>query len=240
MIRFHFALCMFFWVGNCIDCHSQMPDVFGKVFSAQDSLPVSLNGESTAPDDVDETRLMLNGLRWDPEAFDVTCEKPLEWRYDCLIRFPSARKSGDRVNDAVVAEWHMARNDQGEIIAAPGLIALQGISLGGFISATAAGIDGKFDSVFIMLAGTKLEEMLASIEPNRVASRLDPRRTWLFSAKNDTVVPLENAQAWATAVGLDSSHHIILEADHYSGVTYMPTMVFKVRDLIQTAVSAQP
>ena len=341
MTRIFIALCIVLLGSNGLSCHGQISGLFDKVFLARDSLPMSLDGVPGLRAATDETRALLEGIWWKPEAFEITCERPLEWRYDCLVKFPSAWKTGDRVNDSVVAEWHMARNEAGEIITAPALIVvhesgrsmavgrtfamlfsraglhtfmvqmpgygvrsnpeepgdganfvqrarqavsdvrrardaaavlpfvdsthigLQGTSLGGFISATAAGIDGKFDSVFIMLAGgdiykviahgqkdaakirkrlagaglegTELEQQLARIEPNLVANRLNPQKTWLFSAKHDTVVPLENALTWARAVGLDSKHHIILQADHYSGITYIPTMVFKVRDLIRAA-----
>jgi dienelactone hydrolase len=143
----------------------------------------------------------------------------------------------------------------------PNHVALQGTSLGGFVSATAAGMDGKFDSVFIMLAGgnlydviangardaaslrkklaaeglegDRLKELLAGVEPNRLANRMDPHRTWLFSARKDTVVPLDNAISLAQAAKLESSHHIIMEADHYSGAVFLPTMVLRVRDEIR-------
>lgn len=334
--------------GN-LRCHGQLPDVFGRSYETHDSLAkpnsnVTLVGELAEGQVRDQDPSdMVRELSWRPERFLVSCERPLEWRYDCLVRFPTPRESGDSVNDVVAIEWHMARDEQGEIVSAPALIvvhesgrsmtvgrtfalllsraglhtfmvqmpgygvrrnvdkpepiadfvvrakqavadvrrardavavlplikpqqiALQGTSLGGFIAATAAGIDGKFDSVFVMLAGgdiydviargqkdaagirerlaaagitgDELKEQLWQIEPNRVAKRLNPRRTWLFSAKNDTVVPLENAQTWAKAVGLEPDHHIILDADHYSGVVYIPTMVLKVRDAVLQGAS---
>lgn len=129
-------------------------------------------------------------------------------------------------------------------------IALQGTSLGGFVSATAASLDHGYDSVFVVLAGgelyeliqngkrdavkvrerlaeaglagEQLRELLWTIEPTRVAHRLDPQRTWLFSGSFDTVVPPKHALALADAAHLDSTHHVQLLADHYTGIIYLP------------------
>jgi hypothetical protein len=129
-------------------------------------------------------------------------------------------------------------------------VALQGTSLGGFISATAACLDQSFDGVFLMLAGgdlygviqngkknatkvraelretglvgEKLKAVLWTVEPTRIAHRLDPSRTWLFSGVSDTVVPMKNALALAHSASLDDKHHVRLDANHYSGVIYLP------------------
>jgi dienelactone hydrolase len=129
-------------------------------------------------------------------------------------------------------------------------IALQGTSLGGFVSATTACLDRGYDSVFLMLAGGELYDLLQNgrnetakvreelakaglsgeklkslaqrIEPTRVAHRLDPQRTWLFSGCYDSVVPPKNAFALSKAAGLDDSHHIQLLANHYTGIVYLP------------------
>jgi dienelactone hydrolase len=136
-------------------------------------------------------------------------------------------------------------------------IALQGTSLGGFVAATAAGLDDGFDGVFIVLAGgglydliqhgakdaakvraklaeggltgEKLKRLVYAIEPLRLAHRLDPRRTWLYSGKWDKVVPLENAVALAKAAGLDARHHVQFYANHYSGIVYLPLIFDDIR-----------
>ena len=97
-------------------------------------------------------------------------------------------------------------------------IGLQGTSLGGFVTATVAGLDHGYDRVFIMLAGGDLQEVILhgqrdaikvhakltaaglsddqikeltqQIEPLRLAHRVRPELTWLFNGKFDTVVPL--------------------------------------------------
>ncbi len=132
-------------------------------------------------------------------------------------------------------------------------ITLQGTSLGGFVSTTAASLDGKYDGVFLMLAGgdlydivqngkkdaakarerlarqgltgEKLKAVTMSVEPTRVAHRLNPSRVWLYSGMFDTVVPPKNADLLAATVGLEKSHHVKMPANHYSGVVFLP-MVF--------------
>ncbi len=139
-------------------------------------------------------------------------------------------------------------------------IALQGTSLGGLVSATTAGLDRGYDSVFLMLAGGELYDLIQNgkrdaakvrqelekmglrgeelkslartIEPTRVAHRMDPQRTWLFSGVFDTVVPPKNSAALATAAGLDQSHHIRMLANHYSGIVYFPFILHYIHDQI--------
>lgn len=139
-------------------------------------------------------------------------------------------------------------------------IALQGTSLGGFVSATAASLDDGFDSVFLTLAGgqlydviqngqkdaikvrqelaeagltgERLKTLLHTIEPTRIAHRLDPTRTWLYSGTQDTVVPLANAQALARSARLAAQHHVQINANHYSGIIYLPFILNHIREQI--------
>ena len=139
-------------------------------------------------------------------------------------------------------------------------IALQGTSLGGFVSATSAALDDGYDSVFLTLAGGELFEMIQNgqkdaakvrerlsraglsgeklrsivyhIEPTRIAHRLNTDRTWLYSGTFDTVVPMKNASALATAAHLESSHHIKLLANHYTGIIFLPLILDHMRDQI--------
>jgi dienelactone hydrolase len=142
-------------------------------------------------------------------------------------------------------------------------ICVQGTSLGGFVVATCAGLDRCFDGTFIMLAGgdlygmvidgqkdtanlrerlagagytgRKLQDLLWHIEPNRVAHRLDPQTTWLYSAEQDSVVPLKNALALAEAAELDDTHHVRVLGNHYTAIIHFPAildhMVQRVRAL---------
>lgn len=145
-----------------------------------------------------------------------------------------------RARDAVAALPHVDTSR----------ISLQGTSLGGFISATAGSLDGGYDSVFLMLAGgelydliqngkkdaakvrerlekagltgKKLRELTLVVEPTRVAHRLNADRTWLYSGVFDTVVPAKNATALATSAKLSKNHHIQMMANHYTGIVYLP------------------
>lgn len=129
-------------------------------------------------------------------------------------------------------------------------ISLQGTSLGGFVAATSGSLDDGYDNVFLVLAGgelydliqngkkdaakvrerlkkaglfgDRLRELALAIEPTRVAHRLNPNRTWLYSATLDTVVPMKNALALARAAKLSKSHHIQIAVNHYTGIVYLP------------------
>ena len=107
------------------------------------------------------------------------------------------------------------------------VVGLQGTSLGGFVAATVAGLDHGYDRVFILLAGGNLQEVLfngskeverarkklaaagvtdkqikefaARVEPLRLAHRIHPEETWLYSGQLDKVVPPRNSLALAKA-----------------------------------------
>jgi cephalosporin-C deacetylase-like acetyl esterase len=135
-------------------------------------------------------------------------------------------------------------------------IGLQGTSLGGFVTATVAGLDHGYYRTFILLAGgdleyvifhgtkdaAKLREKLATagvteeqvkqtaklVEPLRLAHRIDPQTTWLFSGQFDDVVPPRCSLALAKAAALPTDHHIQLPADHYSGAIYLPQIMKQI------------
>jgi len=139
-------------------------------------------------------------------------------------------------------------------------ISLQGTSLGGFVTATTAGLDQGYHRVVVFLAGGDLysvimegkkesekvreellgqgmsendvRQMLLSIEPLRLAKRIDPSRTWLFSALYDDVVPPRNSKLFAEAAHLTKSHHLEMEANHYSGVVFLPTVTQQMADIM--------
>ena len=136
-------------------------------------------------------------------------------------------------------------------------VGIQGTSLGGFITSTVAGVDHGFDRVFILLAGGNLhqvvmngtkdaakvrerlealgisaqqiEDLSRPVEPLRLASRINPQTTWLYSGKYDDVVPPACSFALADAAKLPTGHHIELLADHYSGVIFLPMIMVEIR-----------
>lgn len=135
-------------------------------------------------------------------------------------------------------------------------VGLQGTSLGGFVTATVAGLDDGYDRVFILLAGGNLHDVVLNgskdaaktrdklaaagvteerikdlarqIEPLRLAHRIDPQNTWLYSGKYDDVVPPRCSLALAKAAKLPEGHHVELAADHYSGIIYLPHVLQEV------------
>ncbi len=137
-------------------------------------------------------------------------------------------------------------------------IGIQGTSLGGFITSTAAGLDKGFDRVYILLAGGNLHEVVLNgakdaakvrerlqtigvdgdkvrelaypVEPLRVAHRLNPETTWLYSGKYDDVVPPACSHALAKAARLPEGHHIEMPADHYSGIIFLPSVMVQIRE----------
>lgn len=148
-----------------------------------------------------------------------------------------------RARDAVAALPHVDSTH----------ISLQGTSLGGFVAATTAGLDSGFNNVFVTLAGGDLYELIQNgkrdtasvrehlaragvtdaelrratriVEPIRLAHRIRPEYTWLYSARFDTVVPIKNADAFAKAAGLSDKHHLKFLADHYTGIVYVTLML---------------
>ncbi len=135
-------------------------------------------------------------------------------------------------------------------------IAVQGTSLGGFVTATASGLDQCYDSTFILLAGgdlagiiqhgskdaakfrdnliqagltdAQISAALHSVEPLRIAHRLNPVRTWLYSGLFDDVVPPKHCDQLAEAAALAEDHHLKLHATHYSGIVYLPVVLAQI------------
>lgn len=142
------------------------------------------------------------------------------------------------------------------------VIALQGTSLGGFVAATVAGIDHGYDRTVILLAGGNLQEVILHgakdaagvrqklrsagvtdeqireysqvIEPLRLAHRVRPESTWLFSGLYDDVVPPRCSEAFASAAGLRPDHHVEMPADHYTGVVFLPMVLQEIHRFVNT------
>jgi hypothetical protein len=165
-----------------------------------------------------------------------------------------------------IADVRRARDAIAAIPDLPDHIAIQGTSLGGFVTTTAASLDTCFDSVFIFLAGADLYSMLQSgqqdtaklrerlaeagytddrlrellwhSEPSRTACRLDPERTWQFTAAYDDVVPLANALALCEAANLPEGHHIQFPGGHYTSIIYLPAVLDHIEEQIEGLVEA--
>ncbi len=133
------------------------------------------------------------------------------------------------------------------------MIGVQGTSLGGFVTASVSGLDAGFQRNFILLAGGNLHEVIFSgqkdaakvrerlekagatreqiidharqIEPLRLAHRVRPEVTWLWSGKFDDVVPPASSFAFAKAAKLPTEHHIEMPVNHYSGIILMPKIL---------------
>lgn len=161
-----------------------------------------------------------------------------------------------------VAEVRRARDAIAALPAvADGPIALQGTSLGGFTAAVAGAIDDGFDPVFLVLAGAdgysvlrdgqadaarlreharrvgytdqRLRRLLGRVDPRHVAHRLDPQRTWLFSATGDQVVPKRNSDLLASLIGLPEAHHVHLAGDHYTVMFALPALIERMSRTIK-------
>jgi dienelactone hydrolase len=158
-----------------------------------------------------------------------------------------------------IADVRRARD---AVAALPGVdasaVGVQGTSLGGFVTATVAGLDRGYDRVFIVLAGGNLHEVVLhgardaaktreklaaagvtekqikdlarQVEPLRLAHRIHAAETWLYSGKYDDVVPPACSLALVQAAKLPDGHHIELAADHYSGIIYLPQIIKQIAD----------
>ncbi len=162
-----------------------------------------------------------------------------------------------RARDAVVALPHVDGT----------VVGLEGTSLGGFVTATVAGLDRGYDRVFILLAGGNIadvilhgsrdaakvhEKLLAAgltdeqikeaahrIEPLRLAHRINPATTWLYSGELDTVVPPSSSLAFAKAANLPKDHHVEFAADHYLGIVYLPSAVMQITERMKEPITTK-
>ena len=178
----------------------------------------------------------------------------LQLPYYGVRRGEGAKPQGTQLMDALCQSVVDARRARDAVAALPGVdkqhISLQGTSLGGFVTATGAGLDRGYHSVFILLAGGDLlgvltegkkdavkvrqamqpagmsdvdfAQMIDRVEPLRLAHRVDAGRVWLYSGRLDDVVPSKSSDLFASAAGLQPEHHIKLLANHYSGIIFLP------------------
>ncbi|HHI81040.1 MAG TPA: hypothetical protein ENK02_13820 [Planctomycetes bacterium] len=134
-----------------------------------------------------------------------------------------------------------------------GKVFLQGTSQGGFVAALTAGSGEGFAGHFLMLTGAglsgilekgsrdsakirrafaragiqgeALHHLLEGIDPGRLASGIDPKKTWLYSARNDQVVPPPFARLLQKRASLPRDHHLWFPGDHYSAALSLPLVL---------------
>jgi dienelactone hydrolase len=87
----------------------------GAVFAAVDTVDVS-------DEESEDARECLQGLGWPAEKFQVHCEPSDGKNGDLLVRFPSARPTGNATNDLVAMEWYVARDKDGQPLKAPAMV----------------------------------------------------------------------------------------------------------------------
>ena len=135
--------------------------------------------------------------------------------------------------------------------------------MGGFVAATAAELDGAFEPVCLAFCGgdvmtvltqgqldaqwqherllaagyndEQLRTMLSPVDPLRLAGRLNPQRTFLYSARMDQVVPASCSDALSEAIRLDDEHHLFFDCDHYTAVLFLPAIVEQVAERVRKA-----
>jgi len=184
-----------------------------------------------------------------------------------VANFPSVEQIIPAAHETI-ADARRARDAVAAIpVVDASAIGLQGTSLGGFVVAGVAGLDHGYNRVFILLAGGNLEDVLFhgskevakgraklaaagitddqiraaahQLEPMRLAHRIRPEETWLYSGKYDNVVPPHCSQALAKAAHLTDGHFVEFSADHYSGIFYLPTVVEQISQRMMEAAGAK-
>jgi dienelactone hydrolase len=137
-------------------------------------------------------------------------------------------------------------------------ISITGISMGGIMTALAAGVDGEFDRVVPILAGGDLaaitfharetrimrtameakgitqesaEDLLGPVDPLSFASRIDASRCLMINATVDEVIPRATTDALRLAIG--SPAILWAPAGHYSSIFFLPNIRQRAIDFVQ-------
>ena len=146
----------------------------------------------------------------------------------------------------------------------PNNIGLCGVSLGGFVAATAGGVDGRFPRVAVILAGGdlikvvtsgakevrsvrqamekrnwtqgQLKQLLAPIDPLTYAARLRSSKVLMINATRDKVVLPQCARSLAEA---SQARIIWCPADHYSMVMFLPAALEQIAGHFSTTHRSQ-
>jgi len=132
-------------------------------------------------------------------------------------------------------------------------IGICGTSLGGFVAALSAGVDGQFSRAAFLLAGgdlaavlstdakeirgirkeiekrgldeNQLKELLSSIEPLNFSDRLSNTKILMINGSNDTIVPPTCAEKLAESAGTQIQWYA---TDHYGMAKYLLPVISKI------------
>ncbi len=129
-------------------------------------------------------------------------------------------------------------------------VGLEGLSLGGMVAASAAGLDnafapvvlaasggdpvmvvekGGFDALWMRqrlakagYSGQKLRALLDPMDPLAVAGRLDRETCWVYQAAGDGVFPQTCTDRLVAGIGLQKGHVMVKPGNHYAAMLWLP------------------
>lgn len=140
----------------------------------------------------------------------------------------------------------------------PHHLSITGVSLGGIMTALAAGVDGEFDRVVPVLSGGDLADIifharetrrireameakgltradaaafLASVDPVTFASRIRPESCLMINAAQDEVIPRATTLALNRAIG--SPQILWTPVGHYTSALFLPNIRQRLIEFIQ-------
>lgn len=180
---------------------------------------------------------------------------------DCHTLFTGMRQC--------IADARRARDVIAALPYVDGRVGIQGTSFGGFVASITAALDNAFDVTCLALCGGDLyriamegkveaakmrqalsvagirddqaiREFVWQIEPMRLAHRLDPNRTFLWTARRDQVVPASCSQALASAANLPPDHLQQLSGCHYTCALATPWWTSRVVDAAEQLLHTEP
>jgi dienelactone hydrolase len=145
-------------------------------------------------------------------------------------------------------------------------VGICGVSLGGIMAALAAGVDGSFDRVVLILAGGDLATiafnenretrrlraaliangldpasaatLFAPVEPLNFAARIGAGRCLMINALNDEIIPRATTDALRAAIGEPTV--VWLPAGHYSIATHFLTIQRRAMEFLSRQAVAAP
>jgi len=85
----------------------------------------------------------------------------------------------------------------------------------------------------------QIRDLTQVIEPMRLAHRVNPETTWVYSGKFDDVVPPACTRAFVKAAKLGPDHHVILPVGHYTAALLLPAILPKLGETMR-AKSGDP